>query len=240
MPSKAKFDLVHSDLWGPAPIPSPAGFTYYILFLDDYSRYVWLYPLKRKSDSFAAFLHFVTVVQTQFNNNIRSLQSDNGGEYVRIHQECHRLGITSRYSCPYTSAQNGMAERKHRHVVETGLTLLAHASMPLTYWWDAFLAAAHLINCLPTSVLNGKSPVELLFNKKFDVSLLRSFGCACYPCLRPYQRHKFEFHSERCVHLGFSPIHKGYKCLTADGRMYISRDVKFNRLTSLFQQASAL
>lgn len=174
------FDLIHTDVWGPASIDSTDGYRYYVQFLDDHSRYVWIYPLTLKSDTLPTFQHFLTYVQTQF-----------GGEYTRIHGLCSQLGIRTRLSCPYTSSQNGRAERKHRHIVETSLALLAHASMSFQFWWDAFCTAADLINQLPASTLHGKSPMQTLFHKSADISSLRVFGCACYPCLCPYQSHKF-------------------------------------------------
>lgn len=129
-----RFELIHTDLWGPAPIQSVQGFRYYALFLDDFSRYVWLYPLKHKSDTLAAFNHSVAMVKTQFTSCIKSLQSDNGGEYTPVHRrQCETLGIKIRLTCPHTSQKNGKAKRKHRHLVETGLTLLTQASMPLKY-----------------------------------------------------------------------------------------------------------
>lgn len=90
------------------------------------------------------------------------------------------MGVISRKLCPYKSAQNGRAERKHRHVIETGLTLLAQASMPLSFWWDAFSTAVYLINGLPTNVLQGKSPIQLMMNTNLDFANLRVFGCSCY------------------------------------------------------------
>ena len=86
-------------------------------------------------------------------------------------------------SCPHTPSQNGHAERKHRHITETALTLLAHSSMPLKYWWEACSTSTFLINRLPTKVLNFLSPVQKLFHKNFDFSLLKCFGCACFPFL---------------------------------------------------------
>lgn len=133
-----------------------------------------------------------------------------------------------RLTCPYTSKQNRRAERKHRHILETGLTLLAQASMPLKYWWDAFLMSTLLINGLPSQVTQGKSPMELMFDKQIDYGALRIFGSACFPCLRPYQGHKFGFHTEKCVYLGQSPLHKGHKCVTANGCVFISQHVRFN------------
>jgi hypothetical protein len=82
-------------------------------------------------------------------------------------------------SYPHTHQQNGSAERKHRHIVETGLSLLAHASMLLKFWDEAFLATTYLINRLPSKVIHDSTPLERLFDQKSDYSFLRAFGCAC-------------------------------------------------------------
>lgn len=132
-------------------------------------------------------------------------------------------------SCPHTHQQNGSAERKHRHIVETGLALLAQACMPLRFWNEAFLTATYLINRLPTRVIDNYSPLERLFHTPPNYNLLKVFGCACWPHLRPYNKHKLDFRSKLCVFLGYSSLHKGYKCLDrSTGRVYISRDVIFD------------
>lgn len=109
-----------------------------------------------------------------------------------------------------------------------GLTLLAQAHLPYAYWVDAFLTATYLINRLPTPVLNSSTPLMLLTGKEPDYSSLQPFGCACYPCLKPYNDHKLQFHSQKCVYLGPAPQHKGHKCLSSTGRIYISRQVVFD------------
>jgi histone deacetylase 1/2 len=132
-------------------------------------------------------------------------------------------------SCQHTSQQNGIAERKHRHLVETGLALLAHSSLPLHYWDEAFLMACYLINRMPTPVLNKETPLFRLLQVQPNYSFLRIFGCACWPSLRKYNSHKLDFCSKACVFLGYSPMHKGYKCLDrSTGRIFISRDVVFD------------
>ena len=108
-----------------------------------------------------------------------------------------------------------------------GLTLFAKASMDLKYWWEAFSTTTYLLNRLHTPVLNHKSPYEQIFHQPPDY-YLRTFGCACYPCLRPYSRHKFHFRTSLCIFLGYSPYHKGYKCLHSSGRVYIARSVTFD------------
>jgi hypothetical protein len=136
------------------------------------------------------------------------------------------MGITHRVSCPHTHQQNGSAERKHRHIVETGL---AHASMPIKFWDEAFLTVTFLINRMPTRVIDNTCPLQRLFHTPPNYSFLKIFGCACWPHLRPYNKHKLSFRSKECVFLGYSTLHKGYKCLDLDsGRVYVSRDVIFD------------
>lgn len=142
----AHFDLVLTILWCPSLVMSLDDYRYYIHFLDDFSRFVWVYPLKLKSDAFSAFEHFVTFVNTRFEATLKLLQLGNGGEYHTIRKLCGFLLIRSRFSCMYTSVQNRRVERKHRHIIETGLSLLAQASMLLKFWWDVFQTATLLIN----------------------------------------------------------------------------------------------
>ena len=88
--------------------------------------------------------------------------------------------------------------------------------------------AVYLINRLPTSILQNKSPYHLVYNQEPDYSLLRSFGCTYYPSLRPYATSKMDSQSERCVFLGYSAFHIGYRCLSlTSGKICISRDVIF-------------
>ena len=138
------------------------------------------------------------------------------------------IGISFRHPCPHTHKQNGKVERKHRHVVETGLTLLAQASLHLKYWWHVFTSAVFLINCLPTPILNNISPFEVLYKRKPYYSQFRAFGCTCFPHRRPYNRHKLMYKSDKCVFLGYSPSYKGYKCLHPSGRLYIAHNVLFD------------
>ena len=95
-------------------------------------------------------------------------------------------GIIYRNSCPHTHKQNGVAERKYHHIIENGLTLLAKASMPLKYRDEAFRAVVFLYSKLPTLVSHSKTHLEVLFHSSPNHSMLRVFGCACYPNTRPY------------------------------------------------------
>jgi hypothetical protein len=101
--------------------------------------------------------------------------------------------------------------------------------MPLKFWDEAFLAATFLINRTPSRVIDFETPLDRLYHTKPDYTALRIFGCACWPNLRPYNKHKLAFRSKECVFLGYSNLHKGFKCLDiSSGRIYISRDVIFD------------
>jgi hypothetical protein len=107
--------------------------------------------------------------------------------------------------------------------------------MPLKFWDEAYLTTAFLINRTLSCVISYQTPMERLLGHKPDYSLLHMFGCACWPNRRPYNSRKLSFRSQRCVVLGHSNQHKGYKCLEpSSGHVYISHDVIFDETTFPF------
>jgi hypothetical protein len=113
-------------------------------------------------------------------------------------------------SCPYTSAQNGKAERIIRTINNVVRSLLFHASIPPIFWAAALGMATHLLNILPTKTLSFSTPHFALFGAPPTYEHLRVFGCTCYPNLSATAAHKLAPRSTLCVFLGFSPHHKGY------------------------------
>lgn len=105
---------------------------------------------------------------------------------------------------------------------------------------SAFSQAVHLFNTLPSPVLAHKTPYEKFFKARPDYSQLKVFGSAYFPYLRPFQQHKLQFWSQRCVFLGLSSNQKGYRCQAPDGRVYISRHVVFNEMLFPFQNGFTL
>lgn len=212
-------------------VNSHMAFKYYVILVDNFSRFCWFYPLKLKSNFYQVFLMFQTVVENLFNHKISMFQCDGGGEFVSQAFFSHlaKCGIKQLISCPYTPQQNGIAERKHRHITELGLSMLFDSKVPLKYWVEAFFIANFISNLLPSSSLpNQKSPYETLLVKKPEYSFLRVFCCPCYPLLRPYSANKFEPRSLKCVLLGYNDKYKGYRCIYPPiGRVYISRHVLF-------------
>lgn len=107
--------------------------------------------------------------------------------------------------------------------------------MPFRFWDEAIICACHLVNLLPTPVLNGKSPHELLFHSKPSCSNLIVFGCSCFSHRRPYSRHKFEFHSTPSAFIGYSTKFKCYKCVSNTGKIIYTRNVLFDKTSLPFE-----
>lgn len=194
----------HCDLWGPAPILSCQRYHYYVIFVDECTRFTWLFPLRRKSDFLHCLKEFYQFISAQFEKRIKVFQTDGGGEFTgkEISSFFSTHGILHQLSCPHTPEQNGLVERKHRNATELGLTMLFHSNVPKRFWVEAFASAIRLINRLPTRTLHMHSP----FDKLFVIShyTLRVFGCRCFPYLRDYAKIKFDPRSLPCVFMGYS------------------------------------
>ena len=171
-------------------------------------------------------------MENHLGTSIKTLRTDCGSEYTNNEfcQFCSQSSIIHQFTCPHTSQQNGVAKRKHRHIVDMALTLISHSSLPFQYWTYAFSTAIFLIiNHLPSLSRGSISPWETLFGTSPNFSLFKSFGCACFPLLHPYSKHKFSLRSKECVFLGYASNSKGYLCLDPlTSRTYISRNVVFN------------
>ncbi|KAJ9551722.1 hypothetical protein OSB04_015767 [Centaurea solstitialis] len=224
------FELIHSDLWT-SPVTSLSGFKYYVLFLDDFSHFLWVFPLRAKSEVFSVFKTFRAYVLNQFKTDIQLFQCDNGREFnnqpfldfFKTH------GIKIRFSCPYTSPQNGKAERTIRTINNTLRTSLIQASLPPKFWVEALLSSVHTFNLLPSTTIQYKTPFEVLFGFSPTYSHLRVFGCLCYPNTSPTSAHKLAPRSSACVYLGPSTDHRGYRCLDLiTQKVIISRHVNFD------------
>ncbi|KAK4382103.1 Retrovirus-related Pol polyprotein from transposon RE2 [Sesamum angolense] len=113
---------------------------------------------------------------------------------------CNSKGILHQTSYPYTSQQNGVAERKHRHLLDVARTIMTHMHVPKSYWGDAILTACYLINRMPSTVLNGDTPYSCLFpNKPLFGIAPRIFGCVCFVHIHSPNLDKLSPHSVKYV-----------------------------------------
>lgn len=106
------------------------------------------------------------MVELQHGLPIKVVQSDWGGAFRPFTSFLTEYGILHRVIYPHTHHQNGVVQRKHRHIVEIGLTLFSQASLPLTYWDYAFSPTVYLINRLPSASLKFQVPFQVLFKSK--------------------------------------------------------------------------
>ena len=137
----------------------------------------------------------------------------NGGEFIKLRSYLTNNGISHVTTPPHTPEQNGLIERKHRHLVETARCLLHHAHVPKHFWCFALQTATYLINRLPTLTLRNNNPFTTLFNPTPNYQKLRIFGCLCFPWLKPHTNHKLQPRSTPYVFLGYSPNQSAYICL---------------------------
>lgn len=168
------------------------------------------------------------LVEKSFSRSIKRLYTDNGGEYIALKSHLASAGITHLTTPPHTPEHNDFSERRHRHIVETGLSLLHHASMPISFWPEAFATVVYLISRMPKVNLSNQTSYSKLFGSKPNYDKLRVFGCLCYPWLKPYTNHKLDAKSTPCMFVGYSLSQSAYMCLDPmSNKIYTSRHVKF-------------
>lgn len=185
--------------------------------------------MHNKSITLAIFTKFKALVEKKFDKSIKTLYSNNGGEFHKLAPFLSQHSIAHLTSPPHTPEHNGLAERRHLHIVETALSLLSHASMPLTYWLFAVLTTTYLINHMPTPTLDKfTSPYQQSFGTVPNYSYLHNFGCLCYPWLKTFFKHKLDSKSQPCVFLGYSPTQHAYLCINpTTNHIYSSTHVRF-------------
>ncbi|XP_049934544.1 retrovirus-related Pol polyprotein from transposon RE1 isoform X1 [Nymphaea colorata] len=236
--SHSVFELLHFDVWGPSRTPALQGHRYYLVAVDDYSRVSWVFLMKHKSEVGHVIKNFINEILTQFDTCVKIVRSDNALEFCAssLEQFFRDKGIIHQTSCAYTSQQNGVAERKHRHILDVARTIIIHSHVPHSYWGDAVLTACYLINRMPSSVLGDLIPISVLFPDRDLFSVPpRVFGCVAFVQLLGPGRDKLSPRAIKTIFVGYSRTQKGYRCYDpSTRRYYVSADVTFFESTSFF------
>ena len=140
----------------------------------------------------------------------------------------HSYGTVHHLTCPGTSQQNGRAERKLRHILDTVRALLLFAKVPAPFWGEVALHAVHAINRILSPVIHNQTPYEHLFGSPLDCRHLRSFGSACFVLLQPHEHNKLEPRSRFCCFPGYGETQKEYRCYDlVSHRLRVSCNVVF-------------
>ncbi|XP_049360667.1 uncharacterized protein LOC125825370 [Solanum verrucosum] len=172
----------YSNLWGPYKTATLNKKSYFLTIVDDHSRFTWVFLLQFKSDVIVVLQDFLSMIKTQFDAAIKVIRSANGTEF--FNSKCNELlnqhGIVHQSSCVHTPQQNGRVERKHKQILDTARALRFQADIPIRYWGLCVKATVYLINRLPSIVLQGHTPYEVLYKMKNHIDHLRVFGCLCY------------------------------------------------------------
>ena len=215
-------ELIHTDICGPFPTTAWNGQPYFITFIDDFSRYGYLYLIHDKSQSLDVFKTFKSEVENQLNKRIKSVRSDRGGEYygrydgsgeqrpgpfARFLEEC---GIVPQYTMPGSPSMNGVAERRNRTLKDMVRSMISHSTLPESLWGEALKAATYILNRVPTKATD-KTPYELWTGKKPSLNHLHIWGCPAEA--RPYRPNekKLDSRTISCYFIGYSERSRGYK-----------------------------
>jgi transposase InsO family protein len=225
-----RLELVHGDLCGPVTPATPGGRRYFLLLVDDLSRYMWVMVLGSKGEAADAIKRAQAAAEAECGRKLRVLRTDNGGEFTAAEfaSYCADEGIQRHFSAPYSPQQNGVVERRNQTVVGMARALLKQRGMPATFWGEAVVTAVYILNRSPTKALDGKTPYEAWHGRKPAVSHLRVFGCLAFAKELGHVS-KLDDRSTPGVFIGYAEGSKAYRILDPETqRVRTARDVVFN------------
>ena len=167
-----ELELIHTYICGPFPTVSWNDQQYFITFIDNFSRYGYLYLIHEKSQSLEVFKSFKFEVENQLNKRIKNVRFDRGGEYygkydgsgeqrprpfAKFLEEC---GTVPQYTMPSSPSMNGVAERRKRTLKDMVRSMISHSNLPKSLWGEALKTVAYILNRVPTKATT-KTPYDL-------------------------------------------------------------------------------
>ncbi|RVX00806.1 Retrovirus-related Pol polyprotein from transposon TNT 1-94 [Vitis vinifera] len=198
------------------------GMQYFITFIDDYSRYGYLYLIHEKSQSLDVFKNFKVEIEDQLSKKIKAIRFDRGSEYygrydgfdeqrpgpfAKYLMEC---GIVPQYTMLGTPSQNGVAEKRNRTVKDMVRSMISHSTLPKSLWGEAVKTAVYILNRVPSKAI-AKTPYELWTSKKPSIRHLHVWGCLTE--VKPYKPNekKLDSRTVSCYFVGYSERLRGFK-----------------------------
>jgi len=239
--AKEKLQLVHTDVCGPFKTASIGGSHYFVTFIDDMSRRVFVYFLKGKDEVFEKFKTFKNMAEKQTGQKLKAIRSDNGREYVnkQFDQYLSENGIVRQLSTAYCPQQNGVAERFNRTLIEMARSMLCHSGLHTYLWAEAISTAAYLRNRCPTRALDDCTPYEAWTGRKPAVDHLRIFGALAVAHDKS-RKNKFQPKGEEFYFVGYSLTSKAYRLYDQSNRRIVERrDVVFDETKVLGESENA-
>jgi hypothetical protein len=177
------------------------------------------------------------MVEKEKGVSIKFPRSDGGGKYFsnEFSEYLKEHGIQRKYSCSYSPQQNGIAERKNRHIVEIARAMLNEKNLPNYFWAKAITIIVYIMNRTPIMEVHSMTPEEKLTGKKPNVLHLKLFGCIVYMHVPNETRSKLDPKTEKCIFIRYSLKQKGYKCFNPSIlNLQVSRDVVFDEMVNWY------
>nr|GFA50603.1 retrovirus-related Pol polyprotein from transposon TNT 1-94 [Tanacetum cinerariifolium] len=186
--SKMAFDsnkplyLLHMDLCGLMRIQSINGKRYVLVFVDDYSRYTWVFFLHSKDEASEVIISFINKTQVNLQLQVQRVRTDNSAEFNNktLAEFFDEVGITQQFFATRTPKQNGVVERRNRTLVEAARTMLTFANLQSFLWAKAIATACFTQNRSIIHKRFDKTPYELINKRKPSIKFFRVFECRCY------------------------------------------------------------
>ncbi|GJW98685.1 retrovirus-related pol polyprotein from transposon TNT 1-94, partial [Tanacetum coccineum] len=204
-------DMIHTDICDLKSLPTKGGNKYFITFIDDCTKYCYVYLLKSKDEAIDKFVLYKTEVENQLGQKIKVVRSDRGGEYVSPFAElCAKHGIRHEFTAPYSPQQNGIAERKNRTLKEMVNAMLISSGLSQDMWGEAILTATYLLNKIPRKE-KEETPYELWMGRKPSYQYLRVWGCLAKVAVPTPKAQKIGPKSVDCIFIGYAKNSSAYR-----------------------------
>jgi hypothetical protein len=232
------FHLVYTDLLGPIQVEGVGGYSYGMTFTENTSRYRYFYPLKKKSDALDAFKDLFAEVSAQ-GFTLRMLKSDNGGEYNnKVFTEfCREKNIEHRFTAPNTPSSNSVSERYNRVLGERTRAMLYGSKLPNNLWPQVMAAVTYLSNRTISPTSTDKTPYELIYGERPDVSNLRAYGCVAYSYNFDVNRRKLDDKAIKGILVGYDLKSSAYLLYIPEtGKIKRSGHVMFNEYELFYKE----
>ena len=224
-------DLTHIDLWGKYDTTSINGNRYFLLMVDDSTRFITTEFIKEKKEAAQKVKNYL-IKLISHNKKPKAIRLDRGKEFLNVTAWCQEQGIEIQMTAPYSPSQNGVAERMNRTLVEIARAMIR--GLPEFLWEYAIAHASYLRNRAYTKSLKGQTPYEKWFKNKPNISHLREFGAPVWVLLQGQkQPRKMETKSRRRIFVSYDDGSKSIKYYNAETRkVLISRNIRFLALTN--------
>lgn len=226
--AKAPFKRIHVDICETA-ITSIGNYKMFLTIVDRYSRYVEIFPLSQKSQAAEQIMVFIQQAHTILPGNpkLEILRSDNGSEFdnEKLRKFCQKRGIKMEFTVPYSSHQNGIAERMHRTLKTKAIALMNHANLPEILWNYAFQMAVMYHNFQVSTVNGYDVPAFKWFSKVLPLPDFKVFGCTVVTAVPPMYRNGISDNGSEGAFLGFPVNRKGWLVFDKGSRLVIISDL---------------